>query len=203
MKIIIASRHGYKIRETKNFLKQIGDFDIFSLLDFPDYIAPEEPLTSTEEHATLKGYHAAKHLQEWVIADDSMLLVPALQGSPGAYSKNFYTENPSEKNNRQHLLHLMQSFEGDVSRAAYFECSVALVSPDGKLFSAKSICEGYLAEKEKGGNGFGYDSLFLKHNYKQTFAELSEETKNQISHRAKALQKLIPSLLSLVQPATL
>ncbi|ANH78576.1 RdgB/HAM1 family non-canonical purine NTP pyrophosphatase [Candidatus Chlamydia sanziniae] len=192
MKIIIASSHGHKIRETKTFLKQFGNFDIFSLADFPNYFPPKEEGSSTEINALAKGLHAAQHLGHWAIADDSMLRVPALNGLPGPLSATFAGPMATDKDHRKKLLQDMAKLESIVDRSAYFECCIVLASPTGEVFKTHGICEGYVHHQEKGSSGFGYDSLFLKHDYKQTFAELTEEVKNQVSHRAKALQKLIP-----------
>lgn len=198
MKIIIASSHGYKIRETKTFLKQLGDFDIFSLNDFPHYSPPEETGESSKENALIKGLHAAQYFHSWVIADDSMLHVPALQGVPGKLSATFAGKGADGKENRKKLLHLMEHLIHDIDRSAYFECSVALISPEGQHVTAYGTCEGYICDKERGSSGFGYDSLFIKHEYKQTFAELTETLKNQISHRAKALRNIAPHVQSII-----
>ncbi|AAD18913.1 RdgB/HAM1 family non-canonical purine NTP pyrophosphatase [Chlamydia pneumoniae] len=199
MKIVIASSHGYKIRETKTFLKRLGDFDIFSLSDFPDYKLPQEQGDSITANALTKGIHAANHLGCWVIADDTMLRVPALNGLPGPLSANFAGVGAYDKDHRKKLLDLMSSLESLVDRSAYFECCVVLVSPNQEIFKTYGICEGYISHQEKGSSGFGYDPIFVKYDYKQTFAELSEDVKNQVSHRAKALQKLAPHLQSLFE----
>lgn len=199
MKIIIASSHGYKIRETKTFLKHLGDFDIFSLSDFPDYELPKEHGDSTTTNALAKGIHAANHLGCWVIADDTMLRVPALNGLPGPLSATFAGVDAYDKDHRKKLLDHMASLENIVDRSAYFECCVVLASPDRETFKAHGICEGYISHQERGSSGFGYDPIFVKYDYKQTFAELTEEVKNQVSHRAKALQKLAPYVQSLFE----
>ncbi|EPP34464.1 non-canonical purine NTP pyrophosphatase, RdgB/HAM1 family [Chlamydia ibidis] len=199
MKIVIASSHGYKIRETKSFLKRLKGFDIFSLTDFPEYHPPKETGSLPEENALKKALHAAKYLNCWVIADDTMLMVPALNGLPGPLSANFAGDRATDKDNRKKLLEQMASLESIVDRSAYFECCIVLASPEGKIFKARGICEGYIGHHERGSSGFGYDCLFLKYDYKQTFGELSEEVKNQVSHRAKALQKLYPHLQALLE----
>lgn len=201
MKIVIASSHGYKIRETKTYLKQLGEFDIFSLLDFPQYSPPLETGDTTKENALIKGLHAAQHLKSWVIADDTMLVVPALQGLPGKFSATFAGEDAGEKANRKKLLQLMEHLEHDIDRSAYFSCCVTFVSPEGQYFTAQGTCEGYILDQERGCSGFGYDPLFIKHEYKQTFAELSETLKNQVSHRAKALRNLAPYIQNIAEQA--
>lgn len=202
MDIIIASSHGYKIRETKAFLKCFPFFDIFSLVDFPHYHPPQESGETTEKNALAKAVHAAQQLNAWAIADDTMLRVPALHGLPGPKSAVFAGEHAYDKEHREKLLKSMSALESPVDRSAYFECSIVLASPHGEVHITQGICEGYISHQEKGSSGFGYDAIFLKFDYKQTFAELSEEIKNQVSHKAKALQKLIPYLQNLEEKSS-
>lgn len=190
MDLLVATTNGHKIREIRALLRPLGKFDIYSLLDFPSYQQPEENGKTFEENAVIKAMHAAKHFKKWTIADDSGLVVPALGGAPGIYSARYAGSGASDKENRKKLLQDMANLEGEL-RFAYFECVIVLVSPDGEVKSeAKGSCEGVMLSCERGGNGFGYDPLFLKHDYKKTFAELEENVKNQVSHRAKALSKL-------------
>lgn len=190
MKLVIASRNVHKVREIRAMLKGGSEWDLFSLLDFPTYQSPEETGSSFEENAKIKALHAARLLGVLALADDSGLVVPALEGEPGVYSARYAHEGASDKENRQKLLKKMKEFKGD-ARAAYFECCMALASPQGieKIVCAR--CEGTLLEREAGGQGFGYDSLFVKHDYSKTFAELDAETKNRISHRRKALDQMM------------
>jgi len=137
-------------------------------------------------------------LNRWVIADDSGLVVPALQGAPGVYSRRYASEHATDKENRKKLLQDMSHLQ-DANRQGYFECWIALASPQGIKKTAKGVSEGMIIDREKGSFGFGYDSIFVKHEYGKTFAELDEDTKNRISHRRKALDKLLPSLVSLLK----
>jgi XTP/dITP diphosphohydrolase len=197
MDLLIATTNGHKIREIRALLKPYKRFDLYSLLDFPNYAQPPETGESFEENATLKALHAAKELNKWVIADDSGLVVPSLKGSPGVYSARYAGPESSDKENRQKLLKEMASFEG-LARAAYFECCIVLAAPDGVKKVVRGVCEGTITTEERGGYGFGYDPLFVKHDYNQTFGELDENLKNQVSHRGKALQKLKLTLETLV-----
>ena len=187
MKIVLATTNTHKVRELKELLRHLN-FDIYTLLDFPDYKQPAENGKSFEENASLKAVHAAKSLNAHTIADDSGLIVPALNGEPGIFSARYASPNASDRENRKKLLEKMQKVH---NRAAYFECSIAFAAPEGLIRCVKGTAEGFIAEQERGGHGFGYDPLFVKHDYNQTFAELPEATKNKISHRAKALQKLL------------
>jgi XTP/dITP diphosphohydrolase len=196
--LLIATQNGHKIREIRALLKPLKRFDIYSLLDFSDYIPPPETGDTFEANAVSKALHAAKTLGKWALADDSGLVVPALGGEPGIYSARYAGENASDKDNRKKLLKKMEGLKGE-RRFAYFECCIALASPQGIRKVATGYCEGMVTEEERGGNGFGYDPLFIKHDYNQTFAELGELVKNQISHRAKALDKMLITFESLAQ----
>lgn len=189
MDLVIATKNAHKTRELRALLRGLPRFDFYSLSNFPDYVPPEETGTSFEEQAIQKATHAAKTLNRWVIADDSGLVVPALKGAPGIFSARYAGEDKSDVKNRRKLLKEMEGLEGE-GRSAYFVCCIALSSPDGLTKCVKGICEGEIVLEERGGNGFGYDPLFRKYDYNQTFGELDETVKNQISHRAKALEKL-------------
>lgn len=195
--LVLATQNGHKIREIRSLLKPLKHFDVYSLLDFPDYVPPEETGETFEANAQLKALHAARALGKWTLADDSGLIVPALEGAPGIYSARYASEKASDKDNRKKLLKEMEGLDEE-RRSAYFECCIALASPQGIQKVTKGHCEGTIAEKERGGNGFGYDPLFIKYDYNQTFAELGEEVKNQVSHRTKALEKILLTLEGLI-----
>lgn len=196
IELVIASTNVHKVRELRNMLKPFGRFDLLSLADFPDYTPPEETGKTFEENAKLKAEHAAKTVGRWVIAEDSGLVVPALGGAPGIFSARYAGKDASDVENREKLLEMMQSLLDD-ERHAFFECSMVLASAVGVKKCVKGTCEGIILGKERGGGGFGYDPLFIKHGYSKTFAELEESVKNRISHRRKALDKLLPVLESL------
>lgn len=201
MELVIASRNMHKIREFRAMIKKLGAFDLLSLIDFPNYQPLPETGATFEANALIKAEHAAKSLNRWVIADDSGLVVPALKGAPGVYSRRFAGENATDKENRQKLLKEMSHIQ-EPFRQGYFECWVAIASPDGIKKTAKGVSEGMITEQERGSKGFGYDAIFVKHEYGKTFAELDEETKNRISHRRKALDKLVPFLEALLQDSS-
>jgi XTP/dITP diphosphohydrolase len=189
MEIIIASHNVHKIREFREMFKVFKHIDVLSLLNFPKFILPEETGKTFQENALLKARHAASQLNKWVLADDSGLVVPMLNGEPGIHSRRYAGDNASDIDNRQKLLTAMELFSG-LQRSAYFECCLAWCSPDGTVKTVTGICEGSILTEERGRNGFGYDPLFLKHDYDKTFAELDESIKNRISHRHKAFEKL-------------
>lgn len=197
MRLIIASKNVHKIREFRAMLKQLPKWDVLSLIDFPSYIPQEEIGKSFLENSISKALHAATRLDAWVIADDSGLIVPALHGEPGILSRRYAGDCATDKQNRKKLLHAMQHLQ-DSLRHAYYECAVSLASPEGLKKTVTGKVEGVILEQEKGSAGFGYDSIFMKHEYGKTFAQLEEAVKNKISHRRKALDKLLPLLESLL-----
>lgn len=201
MELIIASTNMHKVRELRSLLKPFG-WDVLSLRDFPNYVAPEETGATFQENAEIKARAAAQALSRWILADDSGLVVPSLQGAPGVFSSRYAGDKASDLENRLKLLTAMKGFQ-DTDRFAYFECCICIASPEGKIRSFKGLCEGTILEEAKGGNGFGYDALFRKHDYNKTFADLDEEVKNKISHRRKAFDKAFLFLESIERHAIL
>ncbi|WP_068467677.1 RdgB/HAM1 family non-canonical purine NTP pyrophosphatase [Candidatus Protochlamydia phocaeensis] len=193
MELLLATTNLHKIREFKDMLKSksLSHLEVLSLHQFPDYVAPEETSLTFKGNAILKAEHAAKQLKKWTLADDSGLVVPALGGEPGIYSSRYAGSQATDADNRQKLLRAMQNLESPEERAAYFECCLALSSPDGLKKCVQGICEGFIVKEPKGRYGFGYDALFAKHDYgEKTFAELTEGVKNRISHRCKAFERM-------------
>lgn len=198
IEILIASTNVHKVRELRNMLKPLGRYDVLSLRDFPSYVQPEETGKTFEENAILKAEHAAKTLGRWTLAEDSGLVVPALNGAPGVFSARYAGSSATDFENRKKLLEEMQYLMDD-DRQAFFECAIALASPTGLKKCVKGTCEGVLLTKDRGSSGFGYDPLFIKHGYSKTFAEIEESVKNRISHRRKALDKILPFLETMVE----
>lgn len=195
--LLLASTNVHKVREFRSMLKPFLALDLLSLRDFPEYVQPEETGVTFEENALLKALHAARHLGHWVLADDSGLVVPAIGGDPGVYSARYAGKGATDADNRKKLQDAMKDLKGE-ERYAFYECRLVLASCDGVKKLAQGICEGSILQEGRGGGGFGYDSLFLKHEYNKTFAELEESIKTRVSHRRKALDKILPSLESVI-----
>jgi XTP/dITP diphosphohydrolase len=200
LKLLIATRNGGKVREFKELLKKYP-FDIFTLKDFPHYLEPPEDQDTFEKNALKKAQHAADQLQILTLADDSGLVVPALEGQPGILSRRFAGSNATDAENRNKLKSLLKTLQ-DAERNAYFACSIALCQPGKCLKIVSGQCEGELLLEERGSQGFGYDSLFLKYDYNKTFGELDQDIKNRVSHRRKALDKLDHILTNIIDAAT-
>jgi XTP/dITP diphosphohydrolase len=197
IKLVIASKNLHKIREMRAMLSDVKQLDIWSLLDFPEYESISETGKTFEENAIQKAVHAATKLRAWTLGEDSGLVVPALQGAPGIYSRRYAGEKATDKDNRKKLLSEMSHLLDD-ERSAYYSCTIALATPDGTIKKiTTATCEGLIENEEKGGNGFGYDPVFLKHEYSKTFGELEESIKNRVSHRRKAIDKILPTIESI------
>lgn len=202
MKLLLATSNLHKIIELKAMLKpRLKEVDIFSLRDFPDYVAPPEDGDTFAQNAEKKALHAATTLGMYALADDSGLVVPALNGEPGVYSRRYAGEEATDKKNCDKLINKLSEIPEE-ERTGYFECALSFASPEGDVKTARGLCEGRILLETRGRNGFGYDPLFIKHDYNKTMAELEAETKNRISHRRKALDKLIALLEVSLLPTT-
>ena len=153
----------------------------------------EEDGTTLEENALKKAEELHRLTNGIVIADDTGLFVDALNGAPGVYSARYAGEPTSDKNNRELLLENLKDVPYE-KRTAHFKTVIAVVFEDGSKMTAEGSAFGVIGFEEKGKNGFGYDSLFISDDRGKTFAEMTDEEKNKISHRARALQNLKKSL---------
>lgn len=196
MEIVLATQNLHKIREFREIFKTLNSIDLLSLLNFPDYIPPEETEDTFEANAKLKAVHAAKSLGKWVLADDSGLVVPALEGAPGVYSRRYAGHQATDKQNRVKLLNDMKGLS-QLERSAFFQCTLVLANEKGPYKTVTGIAEGYILEEETGREGFGYDSLFQQHDSNKSFGEMSESIKNRVSHRRKAFDKMALALESI------
>ncbi|MBQ1503910.1 MAG: RdgB/HAM1 family non-canonical purine NTP pyrophosphatase [Oscillospiraceae bacterium] len=182
-KWIIATNNPGKVREFHKILPPLG-IDAVSLKEAGIRLEVEETGTTFDENALLKARAACACSGMPAVADDSGLVVDALDGRPGVYSAR-YAETEKACNLR--LLAEMQDVP-DEKRQAHYACAIACVLPDGREFTVYGECYGVIAREETGENGFGYDPLFYLPQYGVTFGELAPEIKNEISHRAKALK---------------
>lgn len=198
MELILATTNLHKILEIRSILKKSFSLDYLSLRQFPDYFPPEETGATFEENAILKALSAASFFRKWSLAEDSGLVVPALQNEPGIHSARYAGENATDRENLSKLITSLESLDRE-ERVGYYISVCVLVSPEKEIVKvAQGTCEGTLLTSPRGNQGFGYDPIFLKNGYGKTFAELHEDTKNRISHRSKALEKCFPVLESLL-----
>lgn len=186
MEIFIASKNNGKVKEIKYCLKGM-DLELVSLNDFPEIPEIAETGNTFEENAWLKAEQVYKITGIPVIADDSGLEVDYLNGEPGVYSARYAGENATDDDNCNKLL---AKLSGAENRSANFRCVIIYYDGVNKNVF-EGICSGKIIHEKRGNNGFGYDPLFVPDGYNQTFAELDEDIKNRISHRGRALFKLI------------
>lgn len=184
--LVLATRNAGKTREIKEFL---GDFpvEIKNLDDFGRIPSVEEDGATFDENAYKKASFTAKILGLPALADDSGLEVEALGGAPGVHSARYAGQSATDAENNAKLLRKM---EGKTNRAAAFTCVISIAVPSGAALTYEARCEGLIAEVPAGENGFGYDPLFYCPPLNRTFAQLSAEEKNRVSHRGKALAGL-------------
>jgi len=185
--LLISTRNAHKTGEVRKIL---GDgFQVYDLASAPSVGEVEETGDTFEENATLKSVAASLVVEGWVIADDSGLEVDALDGAPGVYSARFAGPSANDTDNKALLIKKLEGVRGK-DRSARFRCVIVLTRAGRKLAAFDGTVEGIIANAPRGNGGFGYDPLFIPDGHCSTFADLPPETKNQISHRAKALEKL-------------
>lgn len=201
-KLILASNNQKKIKEIKEIL-QTEDIKVLSLKDINLDIDVVEDGNTFEENALKKSREIYKELikREFnnfiVMSDDSGLSVDYLNGEPGVYSARYAGEHGNDNLNNKKLLDNLQDIKGE-DRKARFICHIALVDSNDKYIGVRGEVEGYILEEERGNSGFGYDPLFFYEPLKKSFAELSSEEKNKISHRGKALNIIKDKIIELL-----
>jgi XTP/dITP diphosphohydrolase len=189
MELLVATRNRGKVLELGALLKGTT-VRLCSYRDFRDLPEVEEDGATFAENATKKAVTLAAHTGLLTIADDSGLEVDALGGRPGVMSARYAGPDATDKENNEKLLAELRGVpEG--RRAARFRCAIAIANPEGLIAVVEGVCEGRIAPEERGTEGFGYDPLFMKADLVKTFAELSLELKNRVSHRALALEKAL------------
>ena len=186
--VVIATHNPGKLREIKAILSSFS-LKFLSLIDFPDLPEVGEDGATFAENAGKKARTIAALTGRLTIADDSGLVVEALQGRPGVFSARYAGEHATDRERCQKLLAEMATIpEGQ--RQAQFVCAMAAALPRGKLQVVEGECRGWITFASRGKHGFGYDPIFFVPEIGKTMAELEPEEKNRISHRAQALEKL-------------
>ena len=184
--IVLATNNKNKVAEFQSIL---GDFkvEIRSLADFGPIPQAVEDGETFDENAYKKAHHVAKILGLPAIADDSGLVVPSLGNKPGVHSARYAGDNATDEENTDKLLLEMKDC---VDRKAYFQCVLSIAVPSGPALTYEGRCDGVITKERRGKEGFGYDPVFMFEKEGKTFAELSMEEKNGISHRGLALKQV-------------
>lgn len=186
--LVIATHNQGKLAEFKELMKDLP-VEVKSLADFEKFVEPEETGKTFAANAKLKALYYAQKTGLTCIADDSGLEVQALDGAPGVRSARYAGEKATDEENNNLLLHNMKF---QVKRTCRFRCALAVVQPDGKiLYETDGTCEGMLLHEPLGTEGFGYDPLFWSTELHKGMGEATMQEKNKISHRGKAIRKLV------------
>lgn len=187
--ILIATKNKGKVAEFQALFKKY-DIQAISLLDLPDGIEDVEETGETfEENARLKAEQISLILNAPVVADDSGLIIDALDGRPGVFSARYAGLEKNDQDNNDKVLNELKDIPME-NRTARFICVLAVAIPNEETFFVKGYCEGKIALSETGAHGFGYDPIFIPEGYSKTMAEINPAKKNEISHRGRAISEL-------------
>ncbi len=189
---IVCTGNAHKVLELADLLPE------FRLEALPiGTVLPPEVGKTFLDNARIKAHAgAAMYPDRWVVADDSGLIVDALDGEPGVHSARFSGDDATDESNVQLLLRRLEPFADDDLRSARFACVLVMVSPSGVETHATGYVEGTIAHEPAGDGGFGYDPVFVPEGHDRTFAELGTDVKSTLSHRARAARELQTRLLT-------
>lgn len=193
LEILIATNNPGKVKEIKEILLD-SNVKILTIKDFSYLPKIEEDGKTFQENALKKACQISKYTRKVCLADDSGLEIDYIKGEPGIYSSR-WGNSDEERINK--VLKLLKNVPQE-KRSAKFICVLVLAFPDGRKYMVKEECKGKISFSPRGKYGFGYDPIFLITEYNKTFAELGDKIKNQISHRGKALRKMIKIINKLV-----
>jgi XTP/dITP diphosphohydrolase len=185
--LVLATRNDHKIDEIRRIMEGFP-IALLTYQDLPIFPNVVEDGNSFDANALKKAWTICAATGKMALADDSGLEVYYLGGIPGVRSARFAGEDANYKANNQKLLKMMKHLRGEEQRVAAFRCAVAIVSPWGMEILVEGSCEGHIGYRERGTGGFGYDPLFIPRGYDKTFAEMTPEQKERLSHRGKAIR---------------
>lgn len=194
--LVIGTANTHKGRELTELLEPVG-FQIQTLKQFPHALDVCEDGETFAANARKKATEQARHLNCWVMADDSGLEVDALEGAPGIFSARFSGANADDADNNTKLLTALADIP-QAQRGARYYCHIAVADPTGAIRAESwGECRGRIRTQPAGSHGFGYDPLFEIREYHQTFGQLGRHVKGALSHRARALRAIVPQLIVL------
>jgi XTP/dITP diphosphohydrolase len=196
--LVLGTRNRKKLGELIDLLAPRG-FDLKCLADYPASLEVDETGDSFAANAALKATLQARQLGQWVLGEDSGLVVDALGGAPGIYSARFSGPGATDAANNRLLLEKLANVPLE-KRTAHYVCHATLSDPSGAIRAeSEAYCRGRILTTESGTNGFGYDPMFEVIEYHRTFGELGPAVKAALSHRARAIRQIVPQLLELAK----
>lgn len=196
LELVVATTNKKKVEEIRRILEGLP-VTLYTLDDFPGCPEVAEDEDTFEGNAVKKAVAVARYSQKPALADDSGLEVYALKGAPGVLSARYAGTAADDRKNLEKLLSELRGVEED-RRGARFVCSIALAFPDGKVETFHGFVEGRIGRQPKGFSGFGYDPVFYPEGYSRTFAGMSADEKDALSHRGMALRRLREHLTGLI-----
>lgn len=195
--LVVGTANRKKAVELADLLGPVG-LELRTLADFPEAVAVAEDADTFAGNAALKATLQARHLGHWVLADDSGLAVDALDGAPGVLSARYSGAGANDASNNRLLLERLAEVPAE-RRTGQFVCHATLADPQGTIRAeSEAACRGRILWAARGHTGFGYDPLFEIAEYHRSFAELGPMAKAALSHRARAVRRLLPTIMSLV-----
>lgn len=201
MELVIATKNNGKVKELAEILADLP-VDLRSLNDFENVFEPEETGVDFVENAVLKARSYALQTGLWALADDSGLEVEALGNAPGVYSARYAGANATNAERIEKLLRELRQARSE-NRRARFVCAMAIADAGGEIrYVAEGVCAGDITDAPRGSNGFGYDPVFVPEGFSETFGELPDDIKREISHRARASKKIIAYLRDFIAVST-
>ncbi|MBN2129414.1 MAG: non-canonical purine NTP pyrophosphatase [Sedimentisphaerales bacterium] len=196
-RLILGTGNRKKGQELAVLLTPIG-IEVRTLAEFPEAIRVDETGTTFAENAALKAFRQARHLDAWVLGEDSGLMVDALDGAPGVFSARYSGPEADDASNNAHLLQALTSIPLE-KRTSRYVCHMTLCDPTGSIRAeSEGTCGGRILFEPRGSHGFGYDPLFEVIEYHRSFGQLGPVVKACLSHRARAARALLPDLLRLL-----
>lgn len=197
-RLVLGTGNRKKGEELAGLLTPLG-FRVSTLSEIRNGIEVAETGSTFAENAALKATQQAQHLGKWVMGEDSGLVVDALDGRPGVFSARYSGEGATDESNNQLLLQEMAGIPLE-RRSAHYVCHACVADPRGEIRAvSEGKCRGRIRFAPSGQAGFGYDPLFEIPEYHLTFGELGDHVKSVLSHRARALRRLVPQLLDLIR----
>ena len=196
--VLVLGTHNQKKRQELELLLAPLGLTLITLDDLDNAIEVEETGTTFAENAALKASQQAQHLGHWVLGEDSGLSVIPLNNEPGVYSARYSGDRATDQSNNQKLLAELGELPL-AQRQAFYTCHMAISDPAGEIrIRCEEVCRGRIRTMAAGENGFGYDPLFEIPEYHKTFGELGTAVKSVLSHRARAIRRIVPEIKALV-----
>ena len=196
-RLVLGTRNRHKVVELRGLLSPLG-IELATLDSYSQAVEVVEDGDTFAANATLKATLQARHLKQWVLGEDSGIVVPALRGAPGVYSARYAGPIASDDANNRRLLRELEGFTSQ-QRAAHYVCHMTLADPEGHVRAdCEATCHGRIRREIAGQGGFGYDPLFEVVEYHRTFGELSPLVKGALSHRSRAARMLAREIALLI-----